>query len=214
MAVVLTFSVDSQSGLAEASAQLPAGKRLHIAASLPLGDQSSVESFLQAVRDIPDESSYSEGADLIFNGSTVVLRAPQPSPAHEWHWPSLSWMFDLPKAKDEAWVKAKGLRDLREFGDFSWHEHAFDGDERAQQRLGMAALAAQDALARGATWSVPWTLADNTVIVLSAADVIEVMVALGENIKTAHAEARLTRAMIEAAGSFEELRGLSARWAA
>lgn len=66
-------------------------------------------------------------------------------------------------------------------------------------------MAAQAAIASGQAWEVDWTLADNSTVTLSSADVIGVVQSMGTNITAAHQAARIKRAAIEAATSAEEL---------
>lgn len=53
--------------------------------------------------------------------------------------------------------------------------HTFDGDETSQARMARAALV----LSTGAAESVPWVLADNTVIQASAAELTEALALAG-----------------------------------
>lgn len=105
----------------------------------------------------------------------------------------------------EVWAAVKAQRDAKEFGPFSWGALTFDGDAESKSRLSLAAMAAQAAIASGQSWVVDWTLADNSTVTLSAADVIGVVQAMGANITAAHQAARIKRAAIEAAQTIEEL---------
>jgi hypothetical protein len=103
----------------------------------------------------------------------------------------------------------KAARDAREFGEFVWSGHSFDGDIQAQRRLNLAVMAAQMALQTNAPWSIDWTLADNAVMTLSASDLVAVVEALGANIDAAHEDARAKRALIEAATTVADLDAIS-----
>lgn len=130
---------------------------------------------------------------------------PAPSPAHTWDWPSKSWVLSLADAKDAKWAEVKAARDAREFGTFRWNGFDFDGDVQAQRRLNLAVLAAQAALMAGGSWTMDWTLFDNSTKTLSATDMIGVVEALGANIAAAHEAARAKRTLIEAATTVEQL---------
>jgi hypothetical protein len=132
-----------------------------------------------------------------------------PSPAHTWDWSTKAWVLTLDAAKGAKWAAVKAARDAREFGEFVWSGHSFDGDIQAQRRLNLAVMAAQMALQTNAPWSIDWTLADNAVMTLSASDLVAVVEALGANIDAAHEDARAKRALIEAATTVADLDAIS-----
>lgn len=134
----------------------------------------------------------------------VVMKPAQPSSDHLWDAERKVWYIPIESARNRAWLAVKAQRDAREFGPFEWGGHIFDGDEQSQRRLNLAVLGAQAALQAGSTWSMAWTLADNGVIELSAADLVAVVRALGFNIEAAHEAARAQRSVIEAATDVED----------
>lgn len=144
-------------------------------------------------------------------GTTYVPLPPSPSAAFQFNWGTKEWedprtLADLKAAK---WEQVKAERDRIEFGLFDWNGHIFDGDENAQRRLLVAYNGAKEAIALGEPFSTFWKLADNTVITLSAQDVIEVYRRLGEhNIRDNHAAAAVKYAQIQAATTKEELDAL------
>lgn len=142
-------------------------------------------------------------------GGTTVLGIPEkPSPYHTWGWTEGAWVVDLPLSKSRAWANAKQVRDYKEFGPFTYNGLVFDGDVDAQRRINLAVMGAQAALIAGQPWSMDWTLADNSVVTLTASEMVAVAQALGANIAAAHEEARLKRAAIEAATTIEELENI------
>lgn len=128
-----------------------------------------------------------------------------PSKFHTWSWEDKAWVALLPAAKEMAWLEVKNWRSNVEFGPFTYNGYRFDGDSAAQRRINLAVMGAQAALIAGVSWSMDWTLADNSVVTLSAVDMVGVAQALGANIAAAHEEARLKRAEIENATTLEEL---------
>lgn len=141
-------------------------------------------------------------------GTTYTPLPPQPSSIHQFNWVTKQWEDPrtLADLKAEKWASVKAQRDAQEFGAFTWSGHTFDGDEAAQRRINLAVMGAQAALLAGdAGWSVAWTLADNTSVNLSAADMMGVANALGANIAQAHAAARAKRQQIQQAATKEEL---------
>lgn len=141
------------------------------------------------------------------DGITYFQLPTRPSDAHTFNYATKQWEDPrtLQDRKAEKWAHAKAERDAQEFGPFSWGAFTFDGDAESKSRLSLAAMAAQAEIASGQVWEVDWTLADNSTVTLSAADVIGVVQAMGANITAAHQEARLKRAAIEAATTVEEL---------
>lgn len=140
-----------------------------------------------------------------FDGKEVLPVPTPPAEWYEWNWQSKAWEFDLNSAKEAAWLLIKANRNGREFGPFSWSGHVFDGDIDAQRRINLAVLGAQVALGSGQPWTVDWTLADNSFVTLSAADMVGVAEAMGASINAAHDWARGLRIQIDAASTIEEL---------
>jgi len=134
-------------------------------------------------------------------------------PQYPARWSNVTMQWEDPRTLDDLkaakWEQVKAQRDAAEFGLFVWSGHAFDGDESAQRRINLAVMGVQAAVIAGnSSWSVDWTLADNTSLTLSASDMIGVANALGANIAQAHALARVKRQQIEAAQTLEELDAL------
>lgn len=149
-------------------------------------------------------------ANVYLDGQWVVQpKGDAASPWHRWDTSAAVWLLDLDAAKADRWAAIKTERDLREFGKFVWSGHSFDGDRDSQRRLNLALMKAKAAFDAGEDWSIDWTLADNTVLTLSAADLIAVVQALGDNIDAAHEWARVKRAQIEAASNLDEVLAVS-----
>lgn len=158
------------------------------------------QGFLQ-VESEPPFPSYVDG--------TECLALPdRPSAWHQWDGSTHAWTLTLPAAAAKAWAAVKARRNGQEFGAFSFSGMVFDGDEASQRRINLAAMGAQAALVTGSVWSIDWTLADNSVVTLAAADMVAVAEALGSNITAAHEWARALRAQIAAAQSVEEIDAL------
>ncbi len=152
--------------------------------------------------------SYLMNGDVFqYSDDQLKLKNNRPSHACEWSNALMCWIDirGIEELRHQCWIKAKDARDSKEFGQFSWNGRIFDGDREAQRRLNLAVLAAQQAIAQGSPWSIDWTLADNSVITLSASDMVGVVAALGQNIDAAHEEARAKRALIGSASTKEEL---------
>ncbi len=112
---------------------------------------------------------------------------------------------ELATAKARRWAEIKQLREGHEFGPLEWDGVTFDADERAQLRIMGAVQLATQAVAAGQDFGMDWTLADNTIRRLSAADLVSLGDALGRQVAAAHETARLLRERIEAAQTVEEV---------
>lgn len=101
----------------------------------------------------------------------------------------------LAEAKTEAWARIKTARDAAEQGGFAYLGKTIDSDARASLRITAAVNAAQ---AAGEGFAVDWTCADNTVLSLTASEMVGMGVALAAWGNACHAKARGYRAQIEA----------------
>lgn len=157
------------------------------------------ESFLEVTTGVDDTSHY------IADGALVPIPA-RPGNHHTFDYTAKQWidprtLSDLQVAK---WEQIKRARVNAEFGGFTWDGSPFDSDAISQSRIqGAVQLAA---MAPGFT--IDWTLANNSVRNLSAADLANVGTALGMHVATQHAKARLLRSQIEAATTAAELDAL------
>lgn len=103
--------------------------------------------------------------------------------------------------KNQKWKEIKDQRSSHEFGTFFWNGHAFDADQQSQQRITLAILGAQ----MDSSLNIDWRLANNELITLSSAEMIQVGLALGQNTENAFAHANALRTLIESAQTKEEL---------
>jgi hypothetical protein len=154
-------------------------------------------------------TDYSGPLPAYWNGSTVQAIPMQPSSSHAWNWSTKQWAYDLTEGRAQSWSRIKSARKSAEFGPFVWGGHVFDGDEVSRSRFGVALEGAKEAISAGnTTWSKPWKLANNAVIMLSAPDLVEVVRAHGENMEAAHATAGVLSYFIDAATTPEELEAI------
>ena len=136
------------------------------------------------------------GASYVEAGCVVEIPG-TPSVHHVFDWAVKAWVDprSLQDLKEARWAEVRRERDRAEFGGFSWDGSRFDSDAISQQRItGAVTLAMMNA-----AFSIDWTLADNTVRTLTAADMIAVGVALGQHVNACHERARVLRGEIESA---------------
>ncbi|MDL2280308.1 DUF4376 domain-containing protein [Selenomonadales bacterium OttesenSCG-928-I06] len=103
------------------------------------------------------------------------------------------------KAKDQKWQEIKNIRDAKEREPFFYLEKYFDFDNLASERLNWAISAARSALEIGEEFSVEWTCADNTTILLNAAQILNIPFAVAQRTVAVHSKARQYRQQIEEA---------------
>ena len=142
------------------------------------------------------------GASYVEAGCVVEIPV-KPSVHHVFDWAGKAWIDPrcLQDLKDARWAEVRRERDSAEFGGFSWDGSRFDSDAISQQRITGAVTLAR----MNSAFLISWTLADNTVRTLNAADMIAVGVALGQHVNACHERARVLRGEIESALAAEEL---------
>ena len=134
-----------------------------------------------------------------------------PSPIHVFNWVLKVWEDPrtLDDLKAEKCAEVKKWRDAREFGPFTYNGMTFDGDLDAQRRLSVLASAAKSAIAAGHTFTKDFTLADNSVVQLTAEDFVGIEMAKLWQVEAAFTEYRNKKAQIEAATTLEELEAIA-----
>lgn len=149
-------------------------------------------------------------ATIYWHGGGLHAIPERPSDFHQFDYASKSWQDPrtLQDFKDAKWAETKAARAAAEFGGLLWDGSLFDSDEKSQARIqGAVQLAAM-----APAFAVDWTLADNTVRTLSAADVLALGMALGAHVAQQHTTARAVREHIEMAASVAEV--LAITWPA
>ncbi len=115
---------------------------------------------------------------------------------------------ELIEAKASKRTLFKQARDSVEYGPFIYNGMVFDGNSDAQRRLSVLVSAAKTALAMGNNFTKGFTLADNTVVQLTAEDFIGIEMAKLWQVDVVFQEYRLKKAAIEAATTLEELEAI------
>jgi hypothetical protein len=132
----------------------------------------------------------------------------RPPYAARWDVPTKAWIDtrDLEQVRADKWTEIKAAREGAEYGGFTWDGSAFDSDAISQGRIQGGVQLANIV---GPTFSIDWTLADNTVRALSAADMVNVGLALGQHVQAQFAIARTLRDQIAAATTVGEVAALA-----
>lgn len=132
-----------------------------------------------------------------------------PTPAHGWNPLALRWdappPLPLPDLKAAKWAEIKAARNTAELGPFTYNAQVFDGDLNAQRRLAAYISVSKSALAAGQAFAAEFTLANNTLVTLSAQDFVGIELAKVQAVATAFARATALRGQIEAAETSEQV---------
>ena len=107
--------------------------------------------------------------------------------------------------QNTKWEEIKTARTESEFSSFTWEGSVFNCDSMSQSRIQGASQLATLATLNNSPFVIDWTLADNSIRSLTAADMLAVGTAMGVHITTQHAIARNLRNLIFAATTIEEL---------
>lgn len=153
------------------------------------------------------EANIPNTVDYYIANDLVVTKDNQPSIAHVFDYDTKTWVDPrtLLDMKALKWAEIKQARDLAEFGSFSYTGMEFDGDVDAQRRLAGYISISKGALAAGTAFEAPFTLANNTEVLLTAQDFVGIELAKVTSVATAFAQAAALRLLIDGATSVEQL---------
>lgn len=111
------------------------------------------------------------------------------------------WVIDLDAAKADKWTEIKTARTEQEYGGFVWDGSPFDSDALSQQRI----IGASQWAGMNSSFTIDWTLADNTVRTLNAEAMMAVGRALGVHVEQAFSKGRDLRTLIDSAQTIAEI---------
>ncbi len=141
-----------------------------------------------------------------WNGTLVVASPASPGSAYTWDWPSKAWVLNLTVGQLAAWARVKAARDAAINAGVTYNGNVYDSDAKAQLRVTGAAQMAQLAIAAGnTTYSINWTLANNSTVTLTAQEVLAMAQTVGTNYQTLFAKGQTLRAQINAATTQAQL---------
>lgn len=169
------------------------------------------------VQSYANEGSFIAGSGAIWNTAVsipiLVLAAGVPTGVEDWLIASEDSPFfngsvigdatdTIGSAKSRAWAGIKAQREARMNGTFTHAGNTYDIDP---VNLSGASIDAREALIAEEVWSQMWVLADNTVVTLTAAE----MIALGRACKTVVSNlwgmSQYLRGLVDAATTVEEV---------
>lgn len=147
------------------------------------------------------------GVDYFLDAEALTLPPSQPSPHHVFNYTTKQWEDPrtLADLKAAQWTQIKQARTQAEYAGFTWDGSVFDSDATSQQRINGAVSLALIAKQASQPYSITWTLADNTLRVLSADDMISVGLALGTHVQATFNKGQQLQQQIEAATTKGEI---------
>ena len=113
------------------------------------------------------------------------------------------WVLDLAKNRKLTIINSE--RNKKEAGGFTYMGKVLDSDAKSVARITTAALTAKNALEANEPYTVEWTAQDNSIIVMSATDVVGMPKALAAHAQELHAEAKNRKEAVKLAATFEEV---------
>lgn len=127
-------------------------------------------------------------SNMYYQDGWVAMPA-QPTQHHIFNYDLKNWVDPrtLDEIKAQKWAEIKSQRDQLEFGGFDFKGNIYDSDQVSQGRILGAATAGIDQT---------WTLADNTIVELSAMQLQQLYAALQAHIAGVHERGRIARQLI------------------
>jgi hypothetical protein len=165
-------------------------------------DESSVASNTPAGATIIDGEFWASAgyiqadAFVAYTEEQAQAKRNRPGAKFRWSNQSMSWedLRDLSQVKSEKWEQIKAKRDEVEHGGFTWDGSRFDSDLASQNKI---IGAVQLANVIGDSFTIDWTLSDNSVRTLNRQQMVGVGEALGVHVVTQHTIGRSLRQQIE-----------------
>lgn len=154
-----------------------------------------------------------DGVNSISRPDVVSVTPPDHVDGFVSMWDGAAWVcVPLPDAtpaleavKLARWAVLKQARDAAEVEPVQVGSMLFDVDDRSLQRRSMALEIASD---YGPGWSEVWTLADNSMAVVTEADLRQITAALAVRTRDLHQVGRALRAQIMAATTVEQVQSV------
>ena len=153
--------------------------------------------------------------------STTVMEHPEwnetgpkkPDPSYIWNPLSLEWVAPnaepLDDLKTEKWNQIKLLRNIMEFGGFSWKNQIFDSGQLSLIRLGTTVQSAIISKITSVPFSINWTLKNNSVITCGADDIIAINAALLNHVNRCHQHSTSLRTQLDEAKSSMQISNIN-----
>jgi len=141
-----------------------------------------------------------------FDTGVLVSTSDKPNAFYKYSRLEGKWVDPRPleEVKATQWLRIKRARTVAEESGFLWDGSLFDSNLASQLRISGAIQLTQ----LNPALTLDWTLADNTVRTLSAADLTAVGIALGAHVSTQFTKGQSLRAQIDAATTKEAVEAI------
>jgi hypothetical protein len=145
-----------------------------------------------------------------YDSAAIALRAVRP-PGGVWSNDTMSWTDTrvLADVQEYTWGAVKRSRAAAIEAPLPTPYGYFDTDPESRANIANAVLLAQVQVTLGLTVSIDWTLADNSTVTLTAAQMVEVGLLLGAQVQAAYATGRTLRTAIDAATTIPDAEAIS-----
>lgn len=160
------------------------------------------DNVLEIGQDVEPSSHYIDMVSM-----TAVPMMESPNKYCQFDYESKVWVDPrtLLQLQDLKWVEMKLARDAVEFGVFTYNGMVFDGDVNAQRRLVTCISISKSLLAAGQSVSTEFTLADNSVVMLTSEDFVGIEMAKAAAVTQAFAKGVELRTTIYSTTTVEGL---------
>lgn len=172
------------------------------------GTASDISTFEMETDGVLVGNEYSTG--YLSDGTHYEL-PPQPSPNHTFNWHTKQWEDPrtLTDLKATQWTQIKQARTAFIDAPLVTPYGTFDSDAAGRTSITDAVLLANNLTALSLPVAIEFTLADNSVVTLDAAQIVEVGLLLGQKVQHAHPHSQALRAQIEAATTKEAVESVT-----
>ena len=123
---------------------------------------------------------------------------PKPAIYAKFDWKAKEWKDPrtLQEVKDDKWASIKAKRDVAEFSTFTFMGIEYDCNEVSRARIQGAVQLASIALTNEMPYSIDWTVADNSTVILDGISMVQLGLALGAFTNNLHVYAKSLRNQI------------------
>lgn len=161
-----------------------------------------------------------EGDALANNDNAVISKATKTyttydfTLATEMHTriPSLAWVEPdiapqetLSQAKARKKKEINATKDMKEVSGFTYAGHDFQSDMKSAMRIAFSAATAKTALANNQTFNLEWTSKNNVDVPMTAAQLVELELALTQHSRTLHNISRAKKQQVDNATTLAEV---------
>ena len=179
-----------------------------------LNTDDSIKSILTGAPSLvdlntPDQAYFVDDPDHIIdrtdyfdsNIHAFVSIGDAPTANHKFDYTTKQWLDTrtLDEIKAQKWAGIKAQRDQLEFGGFEFEGNIYDSDQVSQGRILGAATVGADQV---------WTLADNSIVSLTASQLQQLYATLQAHIASVHERGRIARQLIFEAETKEEVEAI------